>query len=514
MRKKLLIFVICVSMANVVFGQESADNNNVSPDNKAVSPDKNLPGGNTAPPKSTPTATSTATATHNLSLQSALQRAIRDNPLVKIERINTDIAASILRDANAPYMPVLGASYRAGKPLPDSAGRDSHNLSVYVSEDLPTGTNIRVEAGASSASPSVSRPDDRFDNNIGITVTQALLQGFGRSANLVAMKKARIDMDIRREELAAYAQRMISDVEHAYWDLLFSGEQMSIYKYSLELAQRLLYESEERLKIGSLAPIELAAIRAEAASRERQLFDAETAYRQKALYLAYLMNAPELWDVELTLTDSTATVGGADAVNDHIEAAHMFRPDYLQAFMQAQKGELDLVQTKNGLLPRLDFFVSLNGTTPSETFPGALLPGGGMTGVIAGGLTLQYPIKNTASRERHRRTEFSVEQQKLSIENYARLIEYEIRSAHMDVVRAQRQIETAKVVSALELQKLEAEQEKMSAGKSTGYAVLQVQRDLVSANLEEAQARTAYVGALITLYSRDGTLLQRRGVKF
>ena len=512
MRKKLLIAVICVSMANVVFGQESADNNDVSPDNKTVSPDKNLSGSNTAPSTSTPTSTATAnTPTHNLSLQNALQRAIRDNPLVKIERINTDIAASILRDADAQYMPVLRASYDASHSK-ERPFDESHNLSLSVYEDLPTGTSIEAGIGASPYSSKDSAI--QFRNTVGVKVTQALLQGFGSSANLVTLKKARIDMDIRREELAAYAQRMISDVERAYWDLLFSGEQMSIYKYSLELAQRLLYEAEERLKIGSLAPIELAAIRAEAASRERQLFDAETAYRQKALYLAYLMNAPELWDVELVLTDSTTTLGGADAVSEHIEVAHMFRPDYLQAFMQAQKGELDLVQTKNGLLPRLDFYISLNGTTPSETFPGALMPGEGITGVIAGGVTLQYPIKNTASRERHRRTGYSVEQQKLSIENYARLIEYEIRSAYMDVVRAQRQIETAKVVSALELQKLEAEQEKMNAGKSTGYAVLQVQRDLVSASLEEAQARTAYVGALITLYSRDGTLLQRRGVKF
>jgi len=540
MKMKLLtvitgVMFICMPVVNAVFGQESADStassdNNVSVGDKApasgnVSPDNSAPPGintssnDTAPQTSTSTSTptstqtSTSTSKSNLSLQTAIQRAVRDNPLVKIERINTDVAASILRDADAQYQPVLKASYGAGHRESRPFSR-SHDLSVSVSEALPTGTNIEVGMGASPYSSSASSPDARYQNTVGVTVTQALLQGFGRSANLVALQKARIDMDIRREELAAYAQRLISDVERAYWDLLLSGEQMSIYKYSLELAQRFLYESEERLKIGSLAPIELAAIRAETASRERQLFDAETSYRQKALYLAYLMNAPELWDTELALTDSTATLGAADAVKDHIEAAHMFRPDYLQAFMLAQKGELDLVQTKNGLLPKLDFYISLQGQTPHETFSGALIPGDGITGVIAGGLTLQYPLKNIASRERHRRVEFSLEQQKLSIENYARLIEYEIRSAHMDVLRAQRQIETAKVVSALELQKLEAEQEKMSAGKSTGYAVLQVQRDLVSASLEEAQARTAYAGALITLYSRDGTLLQRRGVTF
>jgi outer membrane protein TolC len=326
------------------------------------------------------------------------------------------------------------------------------------------------------------------------------------------LRKARLDLDISREELAAYAQNMIVNVERAYWDLLFSGEQMSIYKYSLELAERLLYETEERLKLGSAAPIDLVAIRAEVASRERQLFDAEVAYRQKATYLVYLMHAPDFWDDDIILADTAAALGKADAVDDHVDAAKMYRPDYKQAFMQAQKGELDLVQTKNGLLPKLEAFVSLEGASQTESFARALLPNGDISPVISGGLTFSMPVRNGAARERHRRTQFSVEQQKLSIENYARLIEYQIRDAHIEVLRAARQVETAKTVSALRLQTLEAEQEKMNAGKSTGYDVLQVQRDLVSANLDEAQARTAHINALITLFSRDGTLLRRRGV--
>jgi outer membrane protein TolC len=449
---------------------------------------------------------------HSLSLQDALQRAIRDNPLVRIERINTDIAQSILNDQNSPYDPRLRVSYsvsdRAARPV-----EDSHDFSVSVANEFSTGTSVEAGVGASPYS-SLRHPDARFQNSLGVTVTQALLQGRGRTGNLVPLQKARIDINIRQEELGAYAIRLLADVERAYWDLLFSGEQMSIFRYSLELAQRLLYESEERLRMGGIAPIDLVAIRAEVASRERQLFDAQVASRQKALYLMYLMNASDLLDSELVLTDTATTLGAADAVAEHIEAAKTFRADYLVAFMQAQKGELDLIQTQNGLLPRLDFFMSLHGATPSQSFPGALMPGDGITSVIAGGLTLQFPIRNRSATERHRRTEFTVEQQKLSIENLLRLIEYEIRSAHMEVMRARRQIETARTVSDLQSQKLEAEQAKMNAGKSTGYAVLQVQRDVVAAHLDQAQARTAYMNALIALYSRDGTLLQRRGVRF
>ena len=447
---------------------------------------------------------------YNLSLQDALERAIQNNPLVRIERINTDIAASIVRSERAVYETRIRASYTAS----ESENRpfaESHSLSLSAAKDLSTGTAVEVGAGASPAP--LTRPE-KFQNTVGVTVTQALLQGLGRSVNLVPLRKAEIDINIRREELAGYAQRLLADTERAYWDLLLSGQQINIFRYSLELAQRLLHESEERLRIGGLAPIDLVTIRAEVASRERQLFDAETSYRQKALYLAHLMGAPELWDKAIALTDTAETLGAADQVSDHIDAARMFRPDYQIAFMQARKGELDLIQTRNGLLPRLDFFITLQGTTYSEAFPGALVPGGEPASAIAGGLTLLFPIRNTPARERYRRTTYTVEQQKLSLENFARVIEYEVRSTHMEVYRAQRQIETAMTVSALQLQKLEAEEAKMNAGRSTGYAVLQVQRDLVSASLDEAQARTAYINALISLYSRDGTLLQRRGVRF
>jgi len=455
---------------------------------------------------------------HQLSLQESLQRALKDNPLVKIERINTDIAASIVKDYDASaYDPSLSASYDISNRINKPAST-SHDLSLSLTESLPTGTDFgfSVRASGTSTSSTDAVPADKYQNTVALSVTQALLQGRGKTANLVTLQKSKIDLNIRKEELAAYALKLLSDTERAYWDLLSGGEQLSIYTYSLELAQRLLYESEERLKIGGIAPIELVALRAEVASRERQLFDAQTAYRQKALTLTYLMNAPDLTDSELLLTDSAGVeLGEADAVDEHIEAAKSFRPDYLQAFMQAQKGELDLVQTKNGLLPRLDFHASLSGVTDANS-PAGLAPGAGdkFSPIIAAGLTLQLPVRNTSAKERYNRSEFSMEQQRLSIENYVRLIDYEIRSAHIEVQRAKRQIETAKTVSALQLQKLEAEQEKMNAGKSTGYAVLQVQRDLVSANLDAAQARTSYVAALLTLYSKDGTFLRRRGIKF
>ena len=446
-----------------------------------------------------------------ISLHDALTRALRNNPLVRIERIKTDIAETLLREHQFAYEPNVRLSYTTGAN--DTLGLgDLSEASLSVSARAPTGTGVEF-FNRDTRSPQARASGNTHQNAVGFTVTQALLQGFGLSANLVPIHKARLDIDLRQEELAGFTQRLLLDTERAYWNLLLSREELKIFKHSLDLAERLLFEAEARLQTGGIAPIDLAVIRAERASREKQLFDAQTSYKQRILALAYLMNAPELWTAAINPTDTISLLGEADALEDHLRAAQNFRPDLRQAQLQVKKGELDLVHTKNGLLPRLDFWITLQGTSYAESFGSALLPSDPTKASVASGLTLQFPITNGAARQRHQRAMHSLEERNLSIANFTRLIEYEIRAAHLEVTRASIQVETAKIVSALQQQKMEAEAEKLRVGRSTGFALLQAQRDLISANLDEVRAKSAYSDALLSLYFRDGTLLQRRGIR-
>ena len=447
--------------------------------------------------------------TTTLSLQDALTRALRDNPLVRIEQIRTDIAQTILREHQFAYEPNLWARYQTNV-RPEHFGETNHVL-TGITARAPTGTELEFAienayynnhfftGGGTSAS---SR----------IRITQALLQGFGLTANLVPIRRARIDIDLRQEELAGFTQRLLLDTERAYWNLLLSSEELKIFEHSFELANRLLFEAEARLQTGAIAPIDLAIIRAEVASREKQLFDAQTALKQRILTLGYIINAPELFNFPaIVISDTISLLGEADEIEDHLQAAKKFRPDFRQAELLAQRGELDLIQTKNGILPKLDFFITLQGAEYNETF--AVFPSD-MARTINMGLTLNFPLTSGQARQRHQRAIYSQEQQNLSISNFSRLIEFEIRSAHLEVLRASQQVETAKIVSALQQQKMEAEAEKLRVGRSTGFALLQAQRDLISANLDEARAKAAYSDALLSLYFRDGTLLQRRGVRW
>lgn len=451
----------------------------------------------------------------HLSLRDALLKAAQNNPLFRIERIDTEVASTIYRENLYRYEPQIQVSFGSSQERGDSP-QNSQNASVAVTEELPTGTILQLKGSAGPSSGgglrSPAEPGAEFQNSLSLTLTQPLLQGLSPSANLVPLRTAKVDICIRQEELAAYAMKLLADTERAYWELVLSRKEVDIYTHSLELAKRLLYESEERLKVGRIASLDLAVIKAEVATREKQLIDASAAYRQKALRLTYLMNDSLLWEKQLAPSDTVVSPDRADSVMHHIKAAQTHRPDLKQARLLAQKGDLEVTRTKNGLLPKLDFFITLQGSSYAESFSDALSRYDEPSSSISGGLTFQMSASNGVSRERHRRAVLSSEQIELSFENFTRLMEFEVRTAHLEASRAMKQIEAAQVARDLQQKKLEAEQEKVKVGKSTEYAVLQAQRDYTSAILDEARARITYMNALLSLYSSDGTLLNRRGI--
>jgi HAE1 family hydrophobic/amphiphilic exporter-1 len=436
-----------------------------------------------------------------LSLQQALSMAVKNNPLVQIEKVDVDIAKTVIRENAYRFEPVL--SVNAGRHSDSSVA--GFKGSLQISEYLPTGTSI---SASSNTSPSRFRGD--YQHNVQFSFTQALLQDIGLSANLAPVRKAVVDMEISQEELVGYSQQLMADVERAYWDLYLSEKEVQIHQRSLDLVDRLLYETEEKLKAGRVAQLDLAIVKAEAASRKKSLIDAKTAHLQKMLRLSYLISDKSFgYGDSIALSDTPPPPDPIGNLDDILKVALEYRPDLRQANLLARKGDLDVVQTRNGLLPKLDFFITLSSTAYAESFGEALRD----NSVIDAGLTLSLPLTNGANRQKYRRAKLSRQRIDLSISNLKRLIELDVRSAWEETKRALQQIEATRIARELQDQRVIAEQEKLAVGKSTEYMVLQAQRDQIVALLDEARSEVGYVNAIIDLHLKDGTLLERRGVK-
>ncbi len=456
-----------------------------------------------------------------ITLREATLTAMERNPSISIERLNPEIAKTYLRAEGATFDPGLQFSGSMTETaIPSSTSGDDPTTSQKVQYQgalgwkLPTGSTIQASA---SISGDLNDPSaDQYTSKVGLSVTQSLLKGVWLGPNLARLRKAKIDVEISELELKAMGESVVASVEQAYWNLYLAQKEFEIQEQSLELAQSHLDETEERIRVGKIAEIELIAVQAEVALREESMIDARNHCEQARLSFLYLLNPDEsgLWDIIPVPTDQPFIAEDTiDGVELHEELAMKFRPDLLQTRLNLDKNALDITRTRNGLLPRLDLFIELGRTSYSESFKESTLDLESPYYSMSGGAVFEFPVTLRNARAEHTRSKFTREQINIAVDNMELLIQRDIRTAYAEITRARQQIEASLIASELQRRRLEAEEEKFRVGKSTNFMVLQAQRDFIASQLSHARAKVAYNEALVNLYLMEGTLLARRGIE-
>ncbi|MBC7185746.1 MAG: TolC family protein [Calditrichaeota bacterium] len=462
--------------------------------------------------------------TLRLSLHEAVLMALEGNPSFAIQRLRPSIMEAALSEQVAAFEPTLSASVSSDKshvqrflgarPEPFEMTSQRVGYSAGLSQFLPTGTTLAVDVSMSSSTSSIYLP--QYSGNVGVTVSQALLRGFGLGANLISVRNASIDLEISRHELKAMAERLVQDVEASYWGLYLAAQELSIQEQSLSLAQRQLEESQERVAVGKLAELELASVRAEVARRRSAVIDAQSRYEQARLNLLYLLNPGQGVSWSTTVAPLDRPLVAPDSLGPvelHEELALRYRPDIAQARLAHRRGELQVSYTKNGLLPRLDVFVTFGRTSYARTFKEAAPDIESPFYSVNAGVTFQFPVVDAKARAQLRRALKTREQLEIALRNMEQLAQRDVRIAYADVLRTRQQIDASREARLLQEKNLEAEVEKFRVGRSTNLLVLQVQRDLTSSQLSEVRATVDYLNALATLFVMEGTLLERRAIE-
>ena len=433
-------------------------------------------------------------------------RALENNASLKVQRLSPAIRRTFEREARGAFNPSLNAEAGAAQdPQTLPEGVDPQvSAEAGFSLPLPTGTTL-------GAGVQVGRGRDGFGAGLDLTVTQSLLRGAGTAANLAGVRQARLDTFGSEQELRGFTGSLVAGVEETYWNLYLAGRQVEIYRDSLRLAEQHLQDTRERIEVGSLAEIDLPAAQVEVALRQGDLLDAEAALERTRLQLLRLVNpgGGTGWDVRLLPADlPQEPEARLDGVAAHVELGLRQRPDLVQARLARQRGDLELVRTRSGLLPRLDFSLSF-GLDEGEALAG-LSGGQGMD--LSAGLAFSLPLGNTAARARHQRARATREQLDEALRNLEQQAEVEIRSAYLEVDRTREQIRATGTTLALQEARLAAETEKFRVGRSTSYLVAQAQRDLLESRLDQARSVVSHLNALIELYRLEGSLLERRGL--
>lgn len=461
--------------------------------------------------------------TLTIDIKTAIVKGLENNPTILVKKLAPTLRETAVQEEKGVFDPTLTAGLQRSQSQSQRRLGASANpfdimdttttASVGIQQTLPTGTRINFTGGMSGSVSNLYT--DQYASNLDLTVTQSLLQGFGLGANLASIRKARIDVDISLSELKGVAEAVTADIEAAYWNLYLTAQEMRIQNSSLVLAERQLQETQERVNVGKLADLELAAVSAEVAARRSQLIDAGSRHEQARLRFIYLVfpNQPEVWErYPLPVDAPVLPADSLDPVNVHTELGMKYRPDLIQARLGLKQQDLTVSQTRNGLLPKLDFFISLGKTSYAATFADATPDLNSPYMQMSTGLNFTMPVPNRQSSAQLARARVSREQQELAVDNMEKQVVLDIRSRYVEVLRARQQIEATRVTRQLQEEKLLAEQEKFRVGKSTNILVLQAQRDFTASQLDEARSVVAYLNALMELYLAEGTLLERRGI--
>jgi outer membrane protein TolC len=457
-----------------------------------------------------------------LTVADAVLTALQNNPEFLVQKAGPDKSRADADIARAAFDPVVTGGITAGRTRgePETGGvsgapyqNDSLEAKAGIQEFFPTGTT--VEAAGNKALDWKEDPA-RVDGDSAswdARVTQALLRGAGFGANLASLRQARLGVDKSLHELRGAAETLVANVENAYWDYVLALRSVDIYQKSLEVAKAQEKETRERVRLGKLAETELAAARAETASGRAGLVSAKKTLEARRLGLLRLLSLENGWGSAVVPAEEPETPAMAlDSAESHVRVALEKRADLAQARIGLKQQQMEVVRTKNGLLPRLDLFIGLGGTRYAESFKA-----GQDTDLdeiaTSAGLELELPVGNREARAKHAKAVVSESEAALAIKNLEDLAQVDTRTAFAEAGYAAEEVKAKRALAGARELAFEVEREKVRLGRSTAFQVSQAQRDMLEARLGETEALCAYRKALTALFRLEGSLLERRGIR-
>lgn len=488
--------------------------------------------------------------TEYLSLEDCIIGAMKNNLRVAIEVLNPDMADFAVTRANEKYFPSLSFGYNnretntASYSWIDAADqvRSAYNdYTVSLNQLIPTGGvfDISLSSYKNETNRSFQTINPRYGSTLTFDFAQPLLKNFGFKINRREIIIANNNREISENQFHETLLDTVYNVEEAYWNLVYSIEDLNVKRQSLQLARDLLEENKRKIEVGTMPPIEIFTAESEVANREADILQSDRMVKTNQDRLKTILNLPILDEGELTEiipSDKPVFERRRIDLDEALNTALTNRPDLKASQINIETWKLNLSYAGNQLLPDLNFHISywspgISGVqilykddNPLSGIVVGEIPGGPSVALRDAfdfryknwsvGLTLNVPLNTVFTRAQYAETKLGLQQARLRLENQEKQIYLEIKTAVRDVEINYQRVEAYRAARELAVKKLEAEQEKFRVGKSTNFFILQYQRDVADARSAELKAMVDYILSLARLDRALGTTLETKKIRF
>lgn len=484
-----------------------------------------------------------------LSLEDCIYKAIKNNLSLKAEMLTPEIADQNVTLAAEKFIPSISINYNDQSTRTASYSfLDASDVVVTKQNDYTIQLTQNIPIGGSFSASLYNYVNDsnrrfqtinpRYGSTLRLNFSQPLLRDFGFKFGRREIIIANYNREISEENFQKALEDIIYNVETAYWNLVYSRENLRVRQQSLKLAQELLEKNKVEIEAGTLPPIELLTAESEVSTRQADILEAQALVKNYEDQLKVVINlAAEMENVkniQIIPTDSPSVEKREVSYEEALAVALQKRPDLKAIRLDFKNKEFNFSYAKNQLLPDLRFQLSY--WSPGISGDQLLYKDDNpLTGIVIGtipgkksdalkdalnfryknwsvGLTLTLPLNSVITRAYYAQAKLSLEQAKLRLKNQEQQLDLEISNAVRAVETNYQRALAYRAARELAEKKLEAELEKFKVGMSTNYLVLQYQRDLANAQTMELKALIDYNISLANLDRVMGVGRERRNI--
>ncbi len=479
--------------------------------------------------------------TKSLSLNDAIRMALENNNDIEVARSDVNIAESNLRSLLGFYEPTITVSPLFSNnvtPQPsifsgaDSSGvvsqtRFTANASLAKFMEKGGGNyNVFFNNGRTSTSSFASTLNPSFSTSLGVSFNQPIFRNRHIDQNRRQIKIqrkiiAQSDADFRRRTI-----EIISQVQKAYWNLVFALRDQQNRVANLNLTKENLRQVEARIAAGAAAPLQRAEVSTELANRESEVLNAsqQVSISENTLKQLILKDtSSNEWSESYVPTD--APVFSTDPVNldNAMKDAVANRPELKRLNLQREINKIDVEYFKDQTKPQVDFNTSfsldgLAGTDATGSSGGTINPafvggyGKSIANIFTGnyrtfsaGVTISFPLRNKTARANLATAEYQRSRIEAQARSQEQLVMTEVRNAVQAVETARQRVLTSRRARQNAEIQLEGERKLYSVGRSTTFLLFQRENALTNARNAEIRAETDYNKALADLQKATST---------
>ncbi|HWS88679.1 MAG TPA: TolC family protein [Pyrinomonadaceae bacterium] len=524
----------------------------------------------------------------SLTLNEAIRRALENNNDIEIARADVRLAEQTLNALTGVFDPVFTYTpeyNRSDRPVTNVFGgagtggtvsTTDYNNDFSVNKQFGKGggnftyffNNTRETTSASNQSL-----NPFYSSTQGLQFTQPLWRNRAIDSNRRQIRIQRKRLEQTDADFRLRTINIISQVQSAYWDLVFALRNEQNQIANVKLAQENFRRTEASVVAGASAPLQRAEIETELATRESALLVAnqQVTFAENTLKNLLLKDplSPD-WSKALVPTDSPSFEETPVNLETALKEAHENRPEMRRLRLEEDVNDINLQFYKNQTKPRIDLVgtVSTNGlagtvnpdlvdTTPSplisgnadlfllaeinalraaqglnpinspiitptgSNFPQQFVGGYGQTlknlfsldtRQIVVSAVIQLPWKNRTAEANLAYARIQREQLAATTRSQEQGIEVEVRNAVQAVETARRRVLSARAALRSAEEQLAGERRLYQVGRSTTFLLFQRENALVNAQNQELQAQTDYNKALADLQRATSTTLRSNNV--